>query len=100
MLFGCHRQKSNNDNWGGIISNWITLLAKRRTKAAPKIDENESFGHLRQVVRGQRIQKPMNDQQASEEANSFALRLDELTITRKTPRTYSCYLEGSVLFNK
>ena len=76
-----------------------TLLAKRRTKAASKIDKNESFGQLCQVACGQRIEKPMNDQQATEEANSFSLRPDELTILMTIPRTYSCYLEPSVLFD-
>ena len=82
------------------ISNWIIPLAKWRTKAAPKIDENESFGQLCQATRTQRIEKALDDQQASGEANSFALRLDEQKIPRTIPRTYSCYLEGSILFNK
>ena len=56
---------------------WITL-AKWRTKGDPKIDKNESFGQLCQATRRQRIEKALEDQQASGEANSFSLRHDKL----------------------
>ena len=59
-----------------IISNRITL-EKRQTKGDPKIDKNESFGQLCQATCSQRIEKSLDDQQASGEANSFALRHDE-----------------------
>ena len=81
-----------------IISNWITLLVNWRTKAAPKIDKNESFGQLCQVASRQGIDKAMNDQQATEESNGFALRLDEPAIPKTFLETYSCNLEYSVLF--
>jgi hypothetical protein len=60
-----------------VISNWITL-AKRRTKGDPKIDKNKSFGQLCQATGSQRIEKALDDQQASGEANSFSLQHDEL----------------------
>ena len=62
-----------------IISNWITL-EKRRTKGDPKIDKNESFGQLCQATRTQRIEKALDDQQASGEANSFSLRHDYIKL--------------------
>ena len=51
-----------------------------------------------QVARHQRIKKAMDDQQATEEANSFALQLDEVVTLRTLMETHSSYLERSVLF--
>ena len=51
-----------------------------------------------QVARHQRIKKAMDDQQATEEANSSGLQFDDIVTLRTFMGTYSRYLERSVLF--
>ena len=56
-------------------------LVKQRTKGGPKIDKNKSFCQLGQVTRIQRIKKAMKNHQATKEANSFTLQLDDELVT-------------------